>query len=106
LKPPHAVSAFEEATLPKGTRYLTIAVLLAVLDTAVALRCGGAIWTAWSGIVRTHPPNVPLGRIVGVLAVQKDVLPKSAAGKAANYALALWSKTHAIPRMRGVGIFK
>lgn len=27
-----------------------------------------------------------------VLAVQKDVLPKSAAGKAANYTLALWSK--------------
>ena len=31
--------------------YLTIALLLTVLDAAVVLRYGGAIWTAWSGVV-------------------------------------------------------
>ena len=31
--------------------YLTIALLLTILDTVVVLRYGGAIWTAWSGVV-------------------------------------------------------
>lgn len=31
--------------------YLTIALLLTVLDAVVVLRYGGAIWTAWSGVV-------------------------------------------------------
>ena len=31
--------------------YLTIALLLTILDAVVVLRYGGAIWTAWSGVV-------------------------------------------------------
>ena len=31
--------------------YLTIALLLTILEAVVVLRYGGAIWTAWSGIV-------------------------------------------------------
>jgi len=31
--------------------YLTIALLLTILDAVVVLRYGGAIWTEWSGVV-------------------------------------------------------
>lgn len=31
--------------------YLTIALLLTILDAVVVLRYGGAIWTTWSGVV-------------------------------------------------------
>jgi len=31
--------------------YFTIALLLTILDAVVVLRYGGAIWTAWSGVV-------------------------------------------------------
>jgi hypothetical protein len=31
--------------------YLTVALLLTILDAAVVLRYGGAIWTGWSGVV-------------------------------------------------------
>ncbi len=31
--------------------YLTIALLLTILEAVVVLRYGGAIWTAWSGFV-------------------------------------------------------
>ena len=31
--------------------YLTIALLLTILEAVVVLRYGGAIWTAWSGVV-------------------------------------------------------
>jgi hypothetical protein len=31
--------------------YLTIALLLTVLDAVMVLRYGGAIWTGWSGVV-------------------------------------------------------
>ncbi len=31
--------------------YLTIALLLTILDAVVVLRYGGAIWTGWSGVV-------------------------------------------------------
>ena len=34
--------------------YLTIALLLTILDAVVVLRYGGAIWTAWSGVVWIH----------------------------------------------------
>lgn len=34
--------------------YLTIALLLTLLNAVVVLRYGGAIWTAWSGVVRIH----------------------------------------------------
>jgi len=31
--------------------YFTIALLLTILDAVVVLRYGGAVWTAWSGVV-------------------------------------------------------
>ena len=35
--------------------YLTIALLLTILEAVVVLRYGGAIWTAWSGVVWIRP---------------------------------------------------
>lgn len=46
--PSHAFSALEEAQVKRRTGYLTIAVLLTVLDGAVVVCYGWPVWTAWS----------------------------------------------------------
>jgi predicted phage tail protein len=43
-----AFSALEEAQVKRRTGYLTIAVLLTVLDGAVVVCYGWPVWTAWS----------------------------------------------------------
>ena len=46
--PPHAVSALEEARVKRRLSFLIIAVLLTVLDGAVTVYYGAAIWAAWA----------------------------------------------------------
>ena len=46
--PSHAVSALEEAQVKRWLSYLIIAVLLTVLDGAVTVYYGTAIWAAWA----------------------------------------------------------
>jgi hypothetical protein len=38
-----------------------------------------------------------------ILDMSKTVLPSSAAGQACRYTLAIWKKTHPLPRLSGVG---
>jgi hypothetical protein len=40
--------------MKKRTRYRMVALALTVIDAAVALRYGGAIWAAWSGDLWTR----------------------------------------------------
>jgi hypothetical protein len=48
-KPPHADSAFEEAQVTGRTRYFIVAILLTLLNAAVTVYSGVAIWKAWPG---------------------------------------------------------
>jgi hypothetical protein len=48
-KPPHADSEFEEAQVKGRTGYFIIAILLTLLNAAVTVYSGVAIWKAWPG---------------------------------------------------------
>jgi len=48
-KPPHADSAFEEAQVTGRTGYFIVAILLTLLNAAVTVYSGVAIWKAWPG---------------------------------------------------------
>jgi hypothetical protein len=43
--------------------YLAIALLLTILDAIAVLHYGGAIRTAWSGVVRIHPRTLLLAAL-------------------------------------------
>jgi hypothetical protein len=49
LKLAHAGSAFEEAQVKGHTGYFIIALLLTLLNAAVTMYSGVAIWKAWPG---------------------------------------------------------
>ena len=63
LEPLHAGSSFGEVHVKERSTNLNIAILLTILDAAVALHYGPVIWQTWSGILWSRLLLILLGAV-------------------------------------------